>query len=71
MKETDIWTNVDVTLHHCSKAPCANVSLYGRHPAVAQHGASRHGQPGMPLDTLYEVPIALIRQLMRASVPLL
>jgi hypothetical protein len=61
---THIWTNSSarVPLRRCRKDdPCGQVRAYGKHPVVAQAGASKDGAPGMssgdniPLDLTTEL----------------
>lgn len=68
-KETDIWTNVQVSLRHCNDTPCAHFRAYGSHARTAQAGPSgmRSGAPGTPREEAYRVPQPLMRQLMKAA----
>jgi hypothetical protein len=66
-KETDIWTNVPVTLKHCINTPCAYFKAYGRHARTAQSGPTTAGTPGTPREEAYRVPQPLMRYLMRAA----
>ena len=41
-KQTDIWTNVPLALHHCDRpgSCCQSIARYGRHLRTAQQGPS-------------------------------
>ena len=68
-KETDIWTNVQVSLRHCNDTPCAHFRAYGSHARTAQAGPSgmRSGAPRTPREEAYRVPQPLMRQLVKAA----
>ena len=68
MKETDLWTNVDVSLQHCKMQPCRHYRNHKRHPVTAQQGPSRGGTPGCgSTDVLYRVPPRLIQAIIIAA----
>lgn len=68
MKETDLWTNVDVSLQHCKQQPCMHYRTHKRHPMTAQRGPSRGGVPGCKsTDVLYRVPPKLIQAIVIAA----
>ena len=66
-KETDIWTNVDVSLRHCGRTPCAYYAQHGHHAQTAQAGPTHAGAPGTPKDVAYIVPFALMAHVLRAA----
>ena len=66
-KETDIWTNVQVSLRHCDNTPCAARAAFGKHLRTAQAGPTSSGTPGTPRDVAYEVPMPLLRDLFRSA----
>lgn len=66
-KETDIWTNVQVSLRHCDDAPCAARAAFGKHLRTAQAGPTSSGTPGTPRDVAYNVPVPLLHDLFRAA----
>lgn len=66
-KETDIWSNVPITLQHCDITPCAHFQEHGRHARTAQAGPTRAGTPGTPKEEAYQVPQPLMRYLMRVA----
>jgi len=66
-KETDIWTNLDVSLKHCHDTPCAHYKAYKRHARTAQAGPTHSGTPGTPREEAYTVPQPLMRVLMKAA----
>ena len=66
-KETDIWTNTDIQLRHCSMTPCAHFARHGVHAATAQSGPTHAGAPGTPRDVAYMVPFDLMAELLRCA----
>ena len=66
-KETDIWTNIPVTLRHCSITPCSHFRAYGHHARTAQAGPTQSGTPGTPRDEAYMIPQPLMKYLMKAA----
>jgi len=68
MKETDLWTNVDVSLQHCKLHPCRHYRNHKKHPRTAQQGPSKGGTPGCgSTDVLYRVPPKLIQAIIIAA----
>lgn len=66
-KETDIWTNVPVSLRHCNVTPCAHFRAYGHHARTAQAGPTNVGTPGTPRAEAYKIPQPLMKHLMQAA----
>lgn len=66
-KETDIWSNLTISLKHCHDTPCAHFQAYNRHARTAQSGPTHSGTPGTPREEAYTVPQPLMRVLMKAA----
>lgn len=65
--ETDIWTNVPVSLPHCRLVPCDQKRRTGRHAETKQRGPSRNGTPGNKLADLHRVPLGLIGAILEVA----
>ena len=66
-KETDIFTNIEVSLQHCRLCPCKYKQDKGCHPRTAQRGPSHGGTPGCSKEVLHRVPKLLIQTLLTAA----
>ena len=66
-KETDIFTNIEVSLQHCRLCPCKYQQQQGKHPRTAQRGPSHNKTPGCSKEELHRVPKLLIQALLTAA----
>ena len=74
-KQTDIWTNIPIVLHHCDQPGvcCRNMVRYNRHPRSAQQGPSSSSSgdmiPGISAQEANSVPVALLDYLIDMALP--
>ena len=74
-KQTDIWTNIPLALHHCDHPDncCRCIAQYGHHLRTAQQGPSTTSDgftvPGISAREANSVPPALLKYLIDTALP--
>lgn len=67
-KDTDIWSNIPLSLLHCDDTHCASKAELGRHVCSAQQGTRSCGTPGVRKHQSNSIPVKLLRSLITSAV---